>query len=238
MGADKSGWYYVGSGQLRYMDSDGWTAQYKTIESPRSKASQPPVVVEAESQLGGPGARSRGRSALWLAMAALVVIGGTGFAFASGAVKPGGLQSFLSAVPSLTDAAPAKASLKPSPVWDGGGYKKADYAKRVGGIPVLVGDVRGGSGNTLATHVDLMGLGFQFNEIGKLPAPPKVDPTWWAANNTALSKLSQQAADEWAEGDREGAMVRFEVVVKKSNTLITKVNKAFGLRILRSKTAA
>jgi hypothetical protein len=29
MAEDKPGWYYVGNGQLRYMDGDGWTEEYK-----------------------------------------------------------------------------------------------------------------------------------------------------------------------------------------------------------------
>ena len=71
-----------------------------------------------------------------------------------------------------------------------------------------------------------------------MSAPPGIDPAWWAANTTTLSQSSQQAADEWAKGDQSAALGRFEVIVKNSNTLITKVNKAFGLRIPMSKTAA
>jgi hypothetical protein len=29
-----SGWYYVGNGQLRFMDDDGWTEQYRNIDNP------------------------------------------------------------------------------------------------------------------------------------------------------------------------------------------------------------
>ena len=53
-----------------------------------------------------------------------------------------------------------------------------------------------------------------------------------------MSQSSQQAADKWAKGDQSAALGRFEVIVKNSNTLITKVNKDFGLRIPMSKTAA
>ena len=52
------------------------------------------------------------------------------------------------------------------------------------------------------------------------------------------SKLSLKAADEWASGDQKAAMVRFEAVVKGSNTLVTKVNVAWGLHIRLSKTPA
>ncbi|HEY8882230.1 MAG TPA: hypothetical protein VIM47_02425 [Dermatophilaceae bacterium] len=71
-----------------------------------------------------------------------------------------------------------------------------------------------------------------------MPAPPGIDPAWWAASSPTLSQSSQQAADEWAKGDQSAALGRFEVIVKNSNALITKVNKAFGLRIPTSKTAA
>jgi hypothetical protein len=32
MAGDKPGWYYVGNGQLRYMDGDGWTEEYKPAD--------------------------------------------------------------------------------------------------------------------------------------------------------------------------------------------------------------
>lgn len=43
MGADEPGWYYVGSGQLRYMDADGWTDQHKKIDDPYKPIDEPPV---------------------------------------------------------------------------------------------------------------------------------------------------------------------------------------------------
>ena len=44
MGEDKPGWYYVGTGKLRYNDGDGWTDQYKPIEGPRTETT--PMVDE------------------------------------------------------------------------------------------------------------------------------------------------------------------------------------------------
>lgn len=49
MGADEPGWYFVGNGQMRYMDSNGWTDQYRDHDR-ATKASDvgaplPPVVV-------------------------------------------------------------------------------------------------------------------------------------------------------------------------------------------------
>jgi hypothetical protein len=43
MGVDKPGWYYVGNGQLRYMDGDGWTDQYKRTDDPYKPIDEPPV---------------------------------------------------------------------------------------------------------------------------------------------------------------------------------------------------
>lgn len=180
---------------------------------------------------------------LWLMVcAAVVVAGGTGTAFAKDALKPGGLLSASSAFPAAAVVAPAKsvsakAAPKTSASW-AGGYKKADYAKRVGDIPPRVAAVRTDSEYQLATRVDLMSLGLQFDAVGRLPAPPKVDPQWWATNTKALSKLSLKAADEWADGNQKAAMVRFEAVVRSSNTLVTKVNAACGLHIRLSKTPA
>jgi hypothetical protein len=53
-----------------------------------------------------------------------------------------------------------------------------------------------------------------------------------------MSQLSQQAAEKWADGDRKAAMARLEIVVKSSNTMIAKVNTAFGIHIPRSEAAA
>ena len=41
MGKDLPGWYYVGNSQKRYMDADGWTDQYKTIDDPYEKIVKP-----------------------------------------------------------------------------------------------------------------------------------------------------------------------------------------------------
>ena len=65
-----------------------------------------------------------------------------------------------------------------------------------------------------------------------------VDPGWWAVETPTLSQFSQQAADKWANGDQIPALAGFEVIVKESNALIAKVNKAFGLHIALSDSAA
>jgi len=238
MGADEARWFYVGNGQLRLKNGEDWTDQYQTIESRRDRASQASVVVEPDSRQPLPGARQRGRPLLWLMVcAALVVAGGTGTAFAKDALKAGGLLSASSPFPATAVVAPASVVRKTHPSWDGHGYTKADYAKLVGDISVEVADLRKDSGNKLATHVDLLVLGLQFDAIGKLPAPPKVDPRWWAGTTKNLSELSMQAADEWATGDQKVAMAHLATVVKSSNTLVVKVNTAFGLRIPLSKTS-
>jgi len=253
MGTEEPRWFYVGNGQLRLKDGEDWTDEYQTIESRRAHAPQAAAVVEPDSQHPLPGARPRGRPMLWLMIcAAVVVAGGTGTAFARDALKHGGLLSASSAFPAaavvapakgapakgaLAKTVPAKAAPKTNASW-AGGYKKADYAKRVGDIPPRVAAVRTDSEYQLATRVDLMSLGLQFDAVGRLPAPPKVDPQWWATNTKALSKLSLKAADEWASGNQKAALVRFEAVVKSSNTLVTKVNAACGLHIRLSKTPA
>ena len=244
MDADEPRWFYVGQGKLRLKDGDGWTDEYQTIESPRATAA-PTGVLEPDPQTL-PGTKPKGRMAPWLAVcAALVALGGTGAAFATDSLNLDGLRSLVSAsglgtargqAETSASAASADASFKPGGAWNGGGYAKADYAKRVGAIPVWVRDVRRDSGDALAMRVDLMGLGFQFDAIGAMPAPPKVDPKWWAATNASLSKLSQEAADNWSGGNRATARASLEMVVKRSNTMIAKVNAAFGLHIATSKT--
>jgi hypothetical protein len=126
---------------------------------------------------------------------------------------------------------------KRGPGGDGGGYSKADYANRVGQIAVWVGYMREDSGSEWSTPTDLVALVDRFDSIGVMPAPPGVDPAWWAGMTTTLSQLSRQASDEWANGDQAAAMARFESCVTNGNELITKVNMAFGLHIRLGKTA-
>lgn len=240
MGADEPDeprWFYVGNGELRLKEGEDWTDQYQAIESRHAAVPQTDLAVKPDPRQPPRGARSRGGPRRWLAAcASLAVVVGTAAAAAHGSLKLDGLQSLMS--PSASETVTASAKGASSPSLDGGGYTKADYAKNVGKIPVLVGTVREDAGHELATHIDLMSLGFQFDAIGRLPAPPRVDPAWWAATNTKLSQLSQQAAVKWASGDQAAAMAHLEVVVKSSNTMITKVNTAFGIHIPPSKTAA
>jgi hypothetical protein len=247
MGAEEPRWFYVGDGQLRLKNGEDWTDQYQTIENRRTRTSQAAAVVEPDSQPPPPGGRARGHTLLWLMVcAAVVVAGGTGTAFAKDALKSGGLLSAASAFPATEVVAPAKAA-KPARASKGApkpssvravAYKRADYLKRVGEIPARLADVRGDSVSKLATRVSLMSLGLQYESVGSLPAPPKVDAKWWAASTKTLSKLSLQAADEWANGEHKTAMAHFEAIIKRSNTLVTKVNAACGLHIRLSETLA
>ncbi|MEO8555905.1 MAG: hypothetical protein ABI474_04475 [Actinomycetota bacterium] len=246
METDQPRWFYVGDGKLRLKNGDGWTDEYQVIESPRAKGTQTTVLEPDPRTLQG--TKPKSHFMKWLAVCtSLVVLGGTGAAFATGSLNLDGLGSFVSAsglgttpdqAEMPTGSSPAAASFKPGSAWNGGGYAKADYAKRVGAIPVWVRDIRRDSGDALATRVDLMGLGFQFDAVGAMPAPPKIDPTWWAATNASLSKLSHEAADKWAGGNQSAAKANLETVIKSSNTMITKVNAAFGLQIATSKTTA
>lgn len=76
-----AGWYYVGNAELRYMDADGWTDQYKLIEDRRAVA--PPVNNESADDPepeATPTKRRSGRrtSALAIAVCAgLVAVGVT-----------------------------------------------------------------------------------------------------------------------------------------------------------------
>jgi hypothetical protein len=46
------GWFYVGNGQLRYKDSDGWTEQYEDLDGPPKTA---PVEPPASADVPGSG---------------------------------------------------------------------------------------------------------------------------------------------------------------------------------------
>lgn len=287
---ERAGWYYVGNAELRYMDADGWTDQYKPIEDRRAAA----TPLNNESADGPkpevtPTKRRPGRraSALVIAVCAGLVAVGVGGgqlnsdtlhgwgSWASEQVgrvsgksspQPSAIQTAavdakvkvpakvkppraVAPKPAVTKvAAPSAASPsvarktpvtpQPSSTWNGGGYTKANYASRVAEIPMWVGYIRGDTDTGSAASVDLTALGSTFDAIGFMPAPPGIDPAWWAASTTTLSQSSRQAAAEWAKGDQNAALSRFEVIVKNSNTLIAKVNTAFGLTIPTSKTAA
>jgi hypothetical protein len=155
------------------------------------------------------------------------------------AAKPVPTRSAIPPAGPRPMATKATVTSKPSPTWDGGSYTGADYAARVGDVPMWIGKVRLAldGGYEITTSTDLAGLGNRCAEIGRLPAPPRVDPAWWAASNATLSLSSQQAADNWVHGHQIAAVAGFEVVVKTSNELVTKVNAAFGFHIPLSKTA-
>ena len=239
MGTTEPRWFYVGDGLLRLKDGDEWTDQCEKIEKTRARATEFTETSEAVSAEPLPAIAEQGRVVAWLALCtALVVVGGTGAAFATGALKPAELTSFLSESLSGSASASDQTSLEASSGWDGGGFTKADYLKRVGDISVWVSHVRGDVGSEQATRVDMLGLAAQFDAIRKLPAPPRVDPGWWATNTKSLSTLSRQAAGEWAAGDKKASMARYQAVVKRSNTLISKVNAAFGLDLRLSETVA
>lgn len=76
----KSGWYYVGHGQLRYMDADGWTEQYRNIDNPPPVASPyvpapSSALAPQQDQPGPPGPRKKSPPlSTWLAFAAVVAV--------------------------------------------------------------------------------------------------------------------------------------------------------------------
>lgn len=236
MAEDEPRWFYVGNGQLRLKEGEDWTEQYQAIESART--TQTAAATEAGLQKSLETTSTRGPARKWLLACAGLVVVGAGAAYATGSLSTDRLTPLLSASPAVTTAAQSKASIDPRPDWNGGGFTKADFAKRVGEVPVLVGDVRSDSRDTMLMRVDLMSLGFQFDTIGRLPAPPRVDPTWWAATNARMSQLSKQAAAKLADGDEKAAMASLEAVVKSSNTMITKVNAAFKIHIPLSRAKA
>jgi len=101
MGEQAPGWYYCGHGQLRFMDADGWTDQYKSADSTRANALlAAPAATTADPQQHVPASRSRGRTGVRLLVAVcLIGVVGTGAAFATTAMKPGDPQSPYSASP-------------------------------------------------------------------------------------------------------------------------------------------
>jgi hypothetical protein len=83
----------------------------------------------------------------------------------------------------------------------------------------------------MTVGTDLSGLSNRFAEVGRLPAPPGVTDSWWAATTSTLSDFASQASDEWSSGQQISAMARFEVIVEHSRELLTAVDGAFGLAL-------
>lgn len=105
MGEQAPGWYYCGHGQLRFMDADGWTDQYKSADSNRANAlSAAPAATTSDPQQHVPASRSRGRTGVRLLVAVgLIGVVGTGAAFASAAMKPAESQLSYSASPLIDE---------------------------------------------------------------------------------------------------------------------------------------
>lgn len=125
MGEDKPGWYYVGTGQLRYHDGDGWTDQYKPIEGP--KTSSVPVINESSDAARSnksPDVKKphRRTSPIVIALCAGLVGLGVGVgllnsnvltSWASWASERAGQGSALETPPPTSQAAAVKPKVKP-----------------------------------------------------------------------------------------------------------------------------
>lgn len=105
MGEQAPGWYYCGHGQLRFMDADGWTDQYKSADSQRANALfAAPAATTSDPQQHVPASRSRGRTGVKLLVAVgLIGVVGTGAAFATAAMKPAEPQLPYSASPFIDE---------------------------------------------------------------------------------------------------------------------------------------
>lgn len=95
MAEDEPRWYYVGNGELRLKDADGWTEQYKTIESPLAKTMQTDPTAQPDPEQPDQVARTGRRRGLGrLVGAALVMIAGVGAAFTTGVLQlPGSMNA-------------------------------------------------------------------------------------------------------------------------------------------------
>jgi hypothetical protein len=126
MGAREPMWYYVGEGQLRYKDGDGWTDQYKTIDEPEA-AAQPastesldPSHAHTSSDVGrhrrGP---SHLRMAIFAALLGLGVVGGL--------LEPDAVQGLVARATNLTshNSAPTSPTSPSTPAVSGAAKVKA-----------------------------------------------------------------------------------------------------------------
>ena len=110
----KLGWYYVGNGQLRYMDANGWTEQYRNIDDPvpAEETQQGPTLLAGAT----PTTPVSRRSKPWLitTTAAAVTALAVSAAWATGILihDPAEIQS--SVAPTLASAATQTAA-SPTP---------------------------------------------------------------------------------------------------------------------------
>jgi hypothetical protein len=115
----KPTWYYVGNGQLRFMDADGWTDQYRNIDDPAPAAlAEDPVHRFSPAPQEGLSSQVR----TWLiavttAGVTAVVLGAgwsTGAFFDAGPPQQSTVASLQGVAPKATTR-PAAAKPKPTP---------------------------------------------------------------------------------------------------------------------------
>lgn len=112
----KSGWYYVGNGQLRFMAADGWTDQYRKIDDPASAVQtgetqhEPALLIDTALIAAAPH-----RSKPWViaATATAVTILAVSAVWATGIVTNGPAETQSSVAPTLASAATQTAAPPP-----------------------------------------------------------------------------------------------------------------------------
>jgi hypothetical protein len=245
----KSGWYYVGHGQLRFMDADGWTEQYRNIDNP-APAAVPAVASSQVVASSGPPAlphdpqERSARSATWFVAAAVAAV--TSFLLsASGADLPGvddpadvrppapraqtpspeEVPESASVPVRPTSGEAATPSISPL-AFEGRFSQQRALAKAFD----VIGDLRVVD-DCLSDGVDvrsaLILLSRSYGRLAEAGVPPGLGRSDYLGRVGALQVQSAQAAEGY-DVDRTAALAKYAAVREGTRVLFQQINGALG----------
>lgn len=246
----KSGWYYVGHGQLRYMDADGWTEQYRNIDNP------PPAVAHAvpaaspsqptqPSQPAKPGPRKKSPPLrTWIVIAAVgavtaVMVSASGADLArigdpadvpSSALRAQGhtAEPVRAPVRGPAQATPLGVPTPSIPPLVVGGDFSGEWV--VAKAADVMGDMRIVD-ECLADRIDvnsaLVLLSRSYGRLAEAGVPPGLDRSDYLGRVVALQSLAAQAAEGY-DVDRAGTLAKYATVRDGTGVLFEQLNDALG----------
>jgi len=228
-----SGWYYVGHGQLRQVDADGWTEKYRNSDEPvrstpvEESVSSSPLLAHAD-----PGGRPS-RRARWFVAATVAAVTAV-------AVSASGTAEAVLAEPTVRSPAPrvaivtAKQAISPfraAPSMSPLAFN-ADFSKQraLAKAADIIGDMENVD-ECLRTGVDvnsaLVLLSRSFGRLAETGIPPTVNRSDYLAQVTTLQSLTAEAAEGYGV-DRTAAMATYSSVRNKTGVLFRQINRALG----------
>ncbi len=244
MNRSKSGWYYVGHGQLRFMDADGWTDQYRNIDNP-PRAPRPDVPATSPPPVAHPDPTKRSSHPIsWFVVAGVaavtaVTVSASG-AGITGFGDPTGLRSQAPRAQSPTAGQvrapvprPARStpSAAPTPSISPLAFEATFNAQRVQAKAVdVIGDMHIVD-DCLTDGVDVQSaltlLSRSYGRLAEAGVPPGLKRSDYLARVLTLQSQAAQAAEGY-DADRTGALATYVVVRDGTGAVVKQINGALG----------